>query len=227
MNNPSSKASGHDSKNKKDNNLLYITVFTLLIIAAVVIVLLIKSGSDNSSGSGADNNNDLGTVTAKTISIVSESGAQDAVINSKITNIRKIKFQASRDDVEEYEKSQNDTLDGTYTESTDGYGYLTFTFSTANIASFFNTSVSPSDANALLQYVFYNNKLIEIRVQYGALGETAYDSIVSDITSKYGDATYFRAYSNDNKETWWKSKNVTLTAYYQSNGVSVYFRKNS
>lgn len=87
-------------------------------------------------------------------------------------------------------------------------------------------SVAPSDPNALLQYVFFNDKLLEIRIQYGSLGETSYETILSDITKKYGDATYSREYSNGNKESWWKTKSITLTAYYQNEGVSVYYRKN-
>lgn len=87
-------------------------------------------------------------------------------------------------------------------------------------------SVAPSDPNALLQYVFFNDKLLEIRIQYGSLGETSYETILSDITKKYGGATYSREYSNGNKESWWKTKSITLTAYYQNEGVSVYYRKN-
>lgn len=221
MSNPNSTTKNQNSKN---HNTLYIIIFSLLIIAAILIVFLIKSNSKDTPKTNTQS--ESVSATAGSISIVSESGAQDAVINSKITNARDVKFSKSHTAVEKYEKSQNDTLEGDYSEATDGYSYLTYKFDTANVASFFGTSVSPSDVNSLLQYVFYNDKLIEIRIQYGSLGENAYNSIVSEITDQYGEATYSRTYSNDNKETWWKTKSVTLTAYYQNDGVSVYFRKN-
>lgn len=221
MSNPNSTTKNQNSKN---HNTLYIIIFSLLIIAAILIVFLIKSNSKDTPKTNTQS--ESVSATAGSISIVSESGAQDAVINSKITNARDVKFSKSHTAVEKYEKSQNDTLEGDYSEATDGYSYLTYKFDTANVASFFGTSVSPSDVNSLLQYVFYNDKLIEIRIQYGSLGENAYNSIVSEITEQYGGATYSRTYSNDNKETWWKTKSVTLTAYYQNDGVSVYFRKN-
>ena len=221
MSNPNSTTKNQNSKN---HNTLYIIIFSLLIIAAILIVFLIKSNSKDTPKTNTQS--ESVSATAGSISIVSESGAQDAVINSKITNARDVKFSKSHTAVEKYEKSQNDTLEGDYSEATDGYSYLTYKFDTANVASFFGTSVSPSDVNSLLQYVFYNDKLIEIRIQYGSLGENAYNSIVSEITDQYGEATYYRTYSNDNKETWWKTKSVTLTAYYQNDGVSVYFRKN-
>lgn len=215
-----------NQNSKNNNNLLYIIVFSLLIIAAIIIVFIIKSNSNDTLNPNTNNQDDAVSATAGSISIVSESGAQDAVSKSKISNARDVKFSKSHTAVDKYENSQNDTLEGDYSEAADGYSYLTYKFDTANVASFFGTSVSPSDINSLLQYVFYNDKLIEIRIQYGSLGENAYKTILSDITDQYGEATYSRTYSNDNQETWWKTKSVTLTAYYQNSGVSVYFRKN-
>ena len=69
------------------------------------------------------------------------------------------------------------------------------------------------------------DELYEIRLQYGKLTKDAYDSIVSNISSTYGDATYLRTLSNGSIEKWWNTKTVRLTAYYQESGVNVYIRK--
>lgn len=224
----SSRTSVNKNTNQKQKNTKssapYIIIASLCIIVVfVVIIFALKFGDSNKS---APSNQTAESQTAKTISVVAESGAQDGTCNAKITSERKIKFSDSYKEIKKYEDKQYDTVDGDYKKSTDGYGYLTYKFDIANTASFFGMSVAPSDPNALLQYVFYNDKLLEIRIQYGSLGETSYETILSDITKKYGDATYSREYSNGNKESWWKTKSITLTAYYQNEGVSVYYRKN-
>lgn len=225
MSNLNSTTNNKNASGKKDNNLLYIIIFSLLIIAAIIIAVILRPGTENSSN-GSANNGVTQAATAGSISIVSESGAQDATVNSKIPNARKVKFSKSHKDIENYEKKQKDTLDGNYSEASDGYSYLTYQFDPQNAPTFFGTNVAAADINALLQYVFYNDSLSEIRLQYGSIGENAYNSIISNISGQYGDSTYSRTYSNGNKESWWKTKTVTLTVYYQDSGVSLYYRKN-
>lgn len=213
-----------NSKKTKNSSAPYIIIASLcIIIVFVVVIAALKFGDSNNS---APVNKATESQSAKTISVVAESGAQEGICNAKITNERKVKFSDSYKEIKKYEDKQYDTIEGDYRESLDGYGYLTYKFDIANTASFFGMSVAPSDPNALLQYVFFNDKLLEIRIQYGSLGETSYETILSNITKKYGDATYSREYSNGNKESWWKTNSITLTAYYQNDGVSVYYRKN-
>ena len=114
--------------------------------------------------------------------------------------------------------------DGSYAASSDGkVAYLTYKFSEKNPPEYFGAQVLPTDSNALLQYVLNEKgKLYEVRLQYGKLSKDSYDAIVSNISGTYGNYTFARTYSNGSAEHWWKTKSITLIAYYQSTSVSVY-----
>lgn len=208
---------------KKDNNMLYIAIFTAIIIAVIIIVLVFKSGSGTSNTSNTSQK-----ATAAPVVVVATEGAQNETIQKTIKSLRNIKFGKSHKAVEKFEKNNDDTLTGNYAAAQDGTAaYLTYRFNTEKAPEFFGTKVVPTDNNALLEYVFdKNDKMYEIRLQYGALSKDVYDSIVSNITETYGKSTYSRTYSHGAVENWWKTKKVTLTAYYQETGVSIYFRKN-
>ena len=62
----------------------------------------------------APSNQTAESQTAKTISVVAESGAQDGTCNAKITSERKIKFSDSYKEIKKYEDKQYDTVDGDY-----------------------------------------------------------------------------------------------------------------
>lgn len=226
MSNSNSTSKNKNSKTKKDTNLLYILIFSVVIIVAIIFILSLKSCSNDTPNSNTSNNANKEVTTAGLISVISESGNKAATIKKKISNVRNVEFNKSHEAVDKYEKKQDDTLEGTYAKASDGYAYLTYKFDPQNAPMFFGTNVISSDVNSLLQYVFLNDKLSEIRIQYGVVGEAAYNSILSNINKQYGDATYSREFSNGNKECWWKTKTMTLTLYYQDNGVSVYLRKN-
>lgn len=208
---------------KKDNNILYIAIFTTIIIAVIVIALILKSGSGTNG-----TNNTSQKATAAPIAVVATEGAQNETIKKTIKSLRKIEFGKSHKAVEKFEKNNDDTLAGNYAAAQDGTAaYLTYRFNTEKAPEFFGTKVVPTDNNALLEYVFdKNDKMYEIRLQYGTLSKEIYDSIVSNITGTYGKSTYSRTYSHGAVENWWKTKKVTLTAYYQETGVSIYIRKN-
>lgn len=78
--------------------------------------------------------------------------------------------------------------------------------------------------SASLVYVFKDNKLIEVRWQYGKLDASAYDSIIADASSQFGPATYSREYSNGYKESWWRTKDVLISFLYQDSGISIYYK---
>lgn len=207
---------------KKDNNMLYIAIFTTIIIAVIVIVLLIQSGQGDGKDAASPK------ATPAPVAVVATEGSQNESIKQKIKSFRSVKFGKSHKAVNKFENKNADTLQGNYAVAQDGTAaYLTYKFNTEKSPEFFGAKVVTTDNNALLQYVFdKKGKMYEIRLQYGALSRDVYDSIVSNITQTYGNATFSREYSHGAVEHWWKTKNATLTAYYQETGVSVYFRKN-
>ncbi len=208
---------------KKDNNMLYIGIFTAIIIVAIILILILKFGG-NDNNSQSDNEKS----TPVPVSVIATEGSQNETINKNIESIRKIKFGKSHKAVQKAENNMKDTLDGNYVAAPDGTAaYLTYRFDGKNVPEFFGTKVVPTDNNALLEYVFdKDDKMYEIRLQFGKLPKKVYDSIVSNITSTYDKPTYSRTFSHGSIETWWKTKKVTLTAYYQETGVSIYLRKN-
>lgn len=208
---------------KKDNNILYIGIITAIIIVAIIIVLILKfGGSDNNSQAGKEKS------APAPVSVVATEGSQNETMNKNIKNLRNVKFGKAHQAIEKAEKNMDDTLSGHYVAAPDGTAaYLTYRFNGKNVPEFFGTKVVPTDNNALLEYVFdKDDKMYEIRLQYGKLPKSSYESIVSNISTTYGSSTYSRTYSHGSVENWWKTKKVTLTAYYQETGVSIYLRKN-
>ena len=208
---------------KNDYNNLYIGIFTAVIVAVIIVVLIIKSSSgDNKTGTDAPQ------VTAAPVSVVATEGAPNQTIKTAIKNLRNIKFGKSHAEIQKYENKKDDTLNGNYSPAPDGTAaYLTYKFNPENIPEFFGTKVVPNDSNSLLEYVFdKNDKMYEIRLQYGHLSKEEYQTIISNIANAYGEATFSRTYSHGSVEHWWKTQRVTLTAYYQDTGVSLYLRKN-
>ena len=83
------KNTNQEQKNTK-NSAPYIIIASLCIIVVfVVVIFALKFGDFNKS---APSNQTAESQTAKTISVVAESGAQDGTCNAKITSERKIKF---------------------------------------------------------------------------------------------------------------------------------------
>lgn len=218
-----------DNNKNIDKNKLYIGIFTLVIIIAVIILLISRCGKDDDTPD-TSNNSSNGTVAA--LLVDSETGDQEETIKKKI-NIpsRKIDFTKSMKDIMKFEEKQEDTLplEDNYkpAQSSDGYTYVMYKFNNVNAPKFFGTQIATSDENAMLTYVFYKEKLTEVRIQYGNVGTNGYNDIIKNITSLYGDPTYSRSYSNGSLESWWKNKSVTLDIICQDAKVIAYYRKNN
>ena len=169
----------------------------IAVFTAIIIIAIIVIVILKSGGEDSNVQNSNQKATPVPVSVISTEGSQNETINKNIKSIRDVKFGKSHKAIQKAEKNMNDT------------------------------KVVPTDNNALLEYVFdKDDKMYEIRLQYGKLPKEVYESIVSNISSTYDNSTYSRTFSHGSIETWWKSKNVTLTAYYQETGVSVYIRKN-
>jgi alpha-galactosidase/6-phospho-beta-glucosidase family protein len=207
---------------KKDNNLLYILSFSIVIILIIVIIVVAKSCSNKSS----DSSN--GNTTVPVVSVVETDGAQDATLAADINSFRDIKFNKSHKAVKKFESKQKDTIYESYAVAEDKTtAYMTFKFNKKNSPEFYGTKVNSSDSQALLQYVFNDkDQMYELRLQYGSLSKDAYDKLVTNLDNQYGQHTFSRTLSNGAVENWYKTKKVTITAYYQESGVSVYVKKN-
>lgn len=208
-----------------DKNLLYIGVFTIVIVIAIIAIFAIKSSTENNQAdSGANNANAQATTK---LTIVSENGNQNETIKESI-KFRKVDFSKTIKKVKAFEAKQEDTLDNpSEAKSQDGYTYLSYKFNTKKPATFFGVQVAAKDANSMLTYVFKDNKLIEVRIQYGNVGSSVYNTIVSANNNNYGTATYSRQYSNGTQQSWWKTKNITLDIIFQNGSVIAYYRTNS
>lgn len=206
-----------DNSNKK--NLTYIIGFSLIIVAIIIIIIAVKNHKSN-------NTNDTAATTVAPISVVKESGNQDETIKGKL-EFRDVKFGTSIKKIKAYEEKQDDTLgEPSQAESEDGYTYLNYSFNKDKVPSFWGAQVGSAETGAMLTYVFYNKKLIEVRLQYGSIGTSNYAGIVSSITAKFGNATYSRAYSNGSEDTWWKTDKYTMQALSQDDQIMVYYRQN-
>lgn len=208
------------TKKSNDKNLIYIALFTIIIAVIILLIIFIPKIRNRHASNTP--------TTPAPISIKATEGSQDETISKSIKNLTDVKFGSTRKSISSYEKKQKGTQDGSYAASSDGkVAYLTYKFSEKNPPEYFGAQVLPTDSNALLQYVLNEKgKLYEVRLQYGKLSKDSYDAIVSNISGTYGNYTFARTYSNDSAEHWWKTKSITLIAYYQSTGVSVYLRKN-
>lgn len=206
-----------------DKNLLYIGVFTIIIIVVIVAVLAINSSNNNNSKNTGANNAQATTG----LSVVAENGDKNKTIDTSIT-VRKINFSKNLKKVKSFEAKQKDTLaNPTVATSEDGYTYLSYKFNPKKPATFFGTQVAASDPASMLTYVFKDNNLIEVRIQYGNIGVAGYNSIVASNNSTYGNATYSRTYSNETQQAWWKTKKITLDVICQNGEVIAYYRNNN
>lgn len=214
------------SNNKKKSiskSTIYISIITGVIILIAIVFLSTKGGSNPESSSNNTNN----TTTPVPISVVNEEGDQNETIQTKIT-IRDIKLGKTIKQVKKTEKKLDDTLDNPASAtSEDGYTYLTYKFNPEATPNFFGADVIPTSNTSMLVYVFYLDELIEARIQYGAIGSDAYESIIAHNNKSFGNATYSRAYSNGTKQSWWKTKDTTLDVICQNGSVVAYYRKNN
>lgn len=205
---------------EKNKNLIYGIGLTAILIVIILVIIIAKSCSKSDGGNGAE------VTTIPTIKVVQESGNQEETIKAKLT-FRDVKFGTSIKKIKDLEKKQDDTSDKpSQADSKDGYTYLNYSFNTEKSPMFWGSEVGAADTGAMISYVFFQKKLIEVRLQYGKIGQDKYQSIVSSISSKFGNATYSRSYSNGSQDTWWKTSKHTMEALVQDDQIMVYYRKN-
>lgn len=224
----SDNISTNNSNNNTSSNKHIAEIITIALLAIVLIFFVVqcsrnKNESSSTSGTIAVSSSYSGT-TVPPVVVQNESGDQTEIEDSEI-NFRNISFASSMDEIKALESKSDDTLDNPDdSSSVDGYTYLTYSFNGKNDPTAFGTVANVSDASASLVYVFKDNKLIEVRWQYGKLDASAYDSIIADASSQFGPATYSREYSNGYKESWWRTKDVLISFLYQDSGISIYYK---
>ena len=180
----------------------------LIIIASIAIVVLIAAfvilGLSFNWFGGKKSNDKSKSATAPTISVVETKGAEAKTTKVKI-KLRDVKFGDSVKKVKKIEKKQADTLDNPSQASTkDGYTYLTYLFDDKK-AEFYGVKVKPSNAGSLLQYVFKNKKLFDIRVQYGDISSKDRAKIKKAMVGQYGKPTFSIKYSNKSTKDNWRT----------------------
>lgn len=212
-----------DSKQPMDKNKIAIGILSIIILIVLVIVIGNRlSNNSNANKSGGSNSK----VSNEKVYVNQESGNQDSTISAKI-NFRNINFSMTMKQVKKMENKLDDTLSNpTISSSDDGYTYITYEFNEKNAPALFGAQANATDKNACLSYIFTGKKLSEVRMQYGILESSAFDTMCANITNQYGNSTYSRTYSNGTKEFWWKSGSTTLNVIYQKSGVIAYYRAN-
>lgn len=211
--------------NKNKNTILIIAASAVVVLIAIIAIAL-----------GSCSKDDKGAQETTALRVVNESGNQDETIDAKI-KFRDFDFSMSIKQVKAFEDGMNDTLaDPTISSSEpqEGsnepvYTYIMYRFNPEDVPTFFGTKVLADNPNACLTYVFEGKKMIEVRVQYGAVDASAYDAVVANNNSQFGNATYSREYSNSSKNSWWKTKKGTLEVIYQfsdanNTGMFAYYR---
>ena len=204
-----------NSTNLKNKNLLYIGIATAIILIIILALALRGCHSKNEPQP------------TSVMSVIDEKGNQNATIATEV-KVRKISFDKTKKQIMAFEKKQKDTLDNpSESTSSDDYTYLSYKFNPKNPASFFGAKVLPDDPSAMLTYVFHKKQLIEVRIQYGKIGKSSYNSMVSYNMAEYGESSYSRTYSNGTDESWWRTSKATLDVLCQDDDVIVYYRSNT
>lgn len=219
----SDNSNNNDSSNKHIGEIITIVLLALVLLFFVVQCSRNKNESSSTSGTIATSSSYSGT-TVPPVVVQNENGDPTEIADSEI-NFRNIHFASSMEEIKSLESKSEDTLDNPDdSSSADGYTYLTYSFNGKKDPTAFGTIANVSDASACLVYVFKDDKLIEVRWQYGKLDVSAYDSIIADASSQFGPATYSREYSNGYKESWWRTKDVLISFLYQDSGISIYYK---
>ncbi len=198
----------------KNKQYLIIAIITTVICVFAIILLMKLKGTDETPVTNSNTN-------APQISVVSQSGDYTATIDADIAAVRKLRLGMKKSKVMNMEKKMKDTNDGSDSgDASDGSGISFVSYSFVDTAKkapeFFGAQVILSDPHANLTYEFKNDKLAEIRINFGTLGDS-YDSIVEKNKAAYGEPSHVREYSNGNKSTFWRTKDCMLTLYLQDN----------
>ena len=183
----------------KENNKKLI-IFASIGIAALIALFVILGFAFNWFGTKQAGKNE--TTTPKPIEVVKQSGNDNATKKLKIT-VRDVKFKDKIKKVKNFEKKQSDTLGSPSEAPTDdGYTYLTYSLSPK--AKFFGVKVGGHNS-AILQYVFKDKKLFDIRIQLGDISKNSQNKIKKLLYKKYGKPTVYVKYDNGSYIYRWKT----------------------
>ena len=203
------------------NTILIIGVTVLFIGGALGINMLSKKNDapDNSVA----NQNNVATAVEKNIPDATK-GDINSKIDSTIT-FRDITFDMSEEDVKNLEAKNDDTLDNpTLSKSGDGYTYIYYTSNPDSPLKYNNVAVGTQNAPGLT-YVFHNDSLEEVRLQFGAIDEASFNSLISSIKGAYGESTFYRA-TNGTETYWWSAQKQLLMLTQDSYSTTIFFRRN-
>lgn len=205
---------------KSNKSTMYIIGFTLLI--AIIIVIFIITRMDN-------NDTDNPNTPAQQASVLNNTpdvtrGANDATIAAEIS-FREVDFSLSKDQVIDKEKKMEDTLDNPdIATASDGYEYITFQSNPENLLNYNGFTISTTGTTCLT-YVFHNDNMEEVRLQFGSIDHDTINGLLNNITSQYGENTFYRS-TNGVESYWWKAKEQWLILTTDSVGTTLFFRKN-
>ena len=209
----------------KENNKKLI-IISSVVIAALVAVFVILGLSLNWFG-GKSASEKKTTQQVQTIAVVKTKGSEADTVKTKIS-VRDVKFGDSVKKVKKFEKTQKDTLNNpSEASSKDGYTYVTYLFN-PKTAEFYGVKPADATTGSMLQYVFKDKKLFNVRIQYGSIKAKDRSKIKKALSKKYGKPTYSIEYSNKSTKDNWKTaaknidKQTLLSLNYSPNsGVIV------
>ncbi len=184
----------------KDNNKKLVIIASVVIVALIAI-FVIAGFSLNWFGGSSKKDGDKPTVAA--IKVVKTNGSDTATTKTKI-KIRKPKFGDSVKKVKKYEKKQKDTKKpSSDASSSDGYTYVTYQYTPK--AEFYGVKPADASTGSLLQYVFKDKKLFDVRIQFGKISDSDRTKLLNTLTKKFGKPTYSLKYSDGSTRDTWRT----------------------
>ena len=186
----------------KENNKKLVIISSIVILALVAVFVIV--GVTLGWFGGKKTSEKKATTAAPTISVLESKGSETKTKKIKI-KVRDVKFGDSVKKVKKYEKKQEDTQDNpSQASSKDGYTYVTYLF-TPKKAEFFGVEPAKSASGALLQYVFKDKKLFDIRIQFGDVSKKDQVKLKKNLIAKFGKPTFSMKYSNKATRDSWRT----------------------
>ena len=197
----------------KENNKLIIIIATA-VIAALVALFVVLGITFHWFGGGKSAEKATSVNQAPTINVVG-------------TSVRDVKFGDSIKKVKKFEDKQDDTVANPSEASTkDGYTYLTYLFNPKK-ANFYGVKPAETQTGALLQYVFKDKKVFDIRIQLGNISKSDRAKLKKALVKKYGKPTFSIKYSNKSYRDSWRTsakklkKQTMLSLNYSPNSGTI------
>ncbi|MCR5837512.1 MAG: hypothetical protein K6G88_13495 [Lachnospiraceae bacterium] len=207
--------------NKLSLNTLLIILATVIFVGGAIGVKMLSSHKKD-SGSSAVNQN-AATAATKNIPDATK-GDIEATIDSVIT-FRDVTFDMSIDDVKALEDKNEDTLaNPAISKSGDGYTYIYYLSNPEKPLNYNKINVGSENAPGLT-YVFNNDSLEEVRLQFGLIDEATFNSIIGNLKGSYGESTFYRS-TNGTESYWWKSDKQLFMLTRDSYSTTLFYRRN-